>query len=366
MGSAAAAHLASRGLRVLGLEQFGPAHERGASTGRSRIIRKAYFEDPAYVPLLARAYELWRALEVESASDVLRITGMLMLGPPESAMLQGAAASARLHGLDLEELAPEAARERFPAVRVRDGEAALFEPEAGFVRPEAAVAAHLAVARARGADLRFDAPVAGWDATADGVRVTLADGQRVTAGRLVLCLGPWFDARAAELGVEVRVQRNVQAWFRADHERFRVGNLPVFFVDRSDYPAPFYGFPDFGDGIKAAFHGHGETTSPESLRRNADVAELERLRLALDELLPGAGGPVRDAKVCMYSLTPDEHFVIDAHGELPNVIVAGGFSGHGFKFCSVVGEIVADLVERGESRHDIGFLSARRFAGAVP
>lgn len=363
MGSAVVAHAARRGLRVLGLEQFEPGHAFGASTGRSRIIRKAYFEDAAYVPLLLRAYELWRELEAQTGSGVLRITGMLMLGDTTSAALAGTRRSAALHALPIEELSVSGVAARFPMVRMRPGEIALVEHDAGFVRPEEAIRAHLAVARARGATLRFGTSVSGWDASENGlVTVTLAGGERYTARTLALCMGPWFVHAAAALGVQLRVQRNVQAWFRPADARFALGTLPIFFVDRPDFPRQLYGFPDMGDGVKAAFHGYGETTTPEGLRRDVSDAEIARLRAALHDVLPGAAGALESSKVCMYALTPDEHFIIAPHPQSTNVVVAGGFSGHGFKFCSVVGEIVADLIERGESRHAIDFLSPKRFA----
>lgn len=364
MGSAVAAQAAERGLHVLGLEQFEPLHDRGASTGESRLIRKAYFEDPAYVPIVLRAYELWRELEAKTGVDILRITGILMLGEPDSRTLVGARQSAQLHDLVLEELSRDDVRERYPMVSIRPGESAIFEPDAGFVRPEAAIKAHLDVARAHGARLRFGARVSGWEPIGDdGVAVTLAGSETIGARKLALCMGPWFVEQAAALGVQLRVQRNVQGWFRPADARFALGRSPAFFGDRRDYPEFLYAFPDLGNGVKAAFHSYGETTTPDALRREVSDAEVEELRRALDDLLPGAGGEMLAAKVCMYSLTPDEHFVIAPHPDAANVVVAGGFSGHGYKFCSVVGEIVADLLERGESRHDIGFLSPRRFAG---
>jgi sarcosine oxidase len=234
------------------------------------------------------------------------------------------------------------------------------------VRPEVAIQAHLDVARAHGAALHFGANVSSWEAIGDErVDVTLADGTRYSARSLALCLGPWFVEHAAALGVALRVQRNVQAWFGPADARFAVGTLPAFFVDRPEYPRQMYGFPDIGDGVKLAFHGYGEMTRPAALRRDVDAEEIDEIRAALHDFLPGVGGTLLAAKVCMYSLTPDEHFVLAPHPEAANVIVAGGFSGHGYKFCSVIGEIVTDLLERGTSRHDIAFLSPKRFADVL-
>ena len=363
MGSAVAAHAAQRGLRVLGLEQFDAVHDHGASSGESRLIRKAYFEDPAYVPMLLRAYELWRDLEARTGIDIMTITGILMVGEPDSEVLVGAQRSAQLHGLALEKLSRNDVCDRYPMVKMRAGEVAIFEADAGFVRPEAAIEAHLEVARAHGATLRFGARVSGWETAGDdGVNLTLTDGETVSARKLALCIGPWFVQHAAALGVQLRIQRNVQAWFRPADERFALGTLPAFFCKRPEYPTHMYGFPDVGNGVKAAFHGYGETTTPDALRRDVTDEEIEELRRALNNLLPESGGELLSVKACMYSLTPDEHFVISPQPHSANVVVAGGFSGHGYKFCSVVGEIVADLIENGQSRHDIAFLSPRRFA----
>lgn len=362
MGSAIAANAARRGLLVLGLEQFTPVHDLGASTGRSRIIRKAYFEDPAYVPLLIRAYELWRELEAHTGIEVMQLPGVLMVGQPDSPLLTGARISATLHDLRLEDLSAKEVHERFPMTRLIQGEVAVFEPEAGFIRPEAAIEAHLRVAKGHGATLKFGSRVSDWVVLGDDlINVVVETGACFKTRKLVLSIGPWFVDYAAAIGVQLRVQRNVQAWFRADDASFSLQSLPAFFVDRPYFPQRMYGFPNIGGGVKVAFHGHGETTAPSSLRRDVEPDEIDELRLALLDWLPGVHGELLAAKVCMYSLTPDEHFVIAPHPEAANVIVAGGFSGHGYKFCTVVGEIVSDLVERGTSRHDIEFLSPLRF-----
>ena len=213
MGSAAAAHLAARGQRVLGLERFGPAHDRGSSHGGSRIIRQSYFEDPAYVPLLLRAYELWRELEADSGADLMTLTGGLYFGRPDSPTVAGSLRSSRQWDLPHELLDAAEIRRRFPTMTPADDEVGLYEADAGLVRPEATVAAHLALAGQRGADLRFDEPVLDWSTTADGVRVTTAAGT-YTAGRLVICPGAWAPELLADLGVPLTVERQVLYWFR--------------------------------------------------------------------------------------------------------------------------------------------------------
>ena len=367
MGSAAAAHLAARGKRVLGLEQFTPAHDRGSSHGNSRIIRQAYAEDPAYVPLVLRAYELWRALEKESDEPLYVRTGGLMVGRTESELVLGALRSAREHGLKHEMLSAKDIERRFPATAPRDDEVALFEAPAGVLFPEACIRAYLKRATASGAELYFETSVASWRSRAGGVEVTLAGGQRYEAQSLVMCAGAWMPAVAADLHLPLRVERNVMHWFApASHlELFGPDRLPIYILDRGQQHM-LYGFPDVEyAGIKAAFHHSQIYTTPEELDRNVANSEVETLRASLAQWLPQGTGRHLASAVCMYTLTPDLHFVIGHHPDDPNVVIAGGFSGHGFKFCSVVGEVLADLVIDGVTRHPIELFSPLRFRTAA-
>jgi sarcosine oxidase len=364
IGSAIAAQCAERGARVLGLEQFGPAHDRGSSHGKSRMIRQAYFEDAAYVPLVLRSYELWRELERKTAEELLRITGVLSAGRADSEIVAGTKRSAAEHGLRLETLSREQVRERYPSVRLLPDEEALFEPDGGVLDPERAVGAHLKLAQASGAHLQFQTSMQRWEANERSVTIDLDNGPRLSAKTLVLSLGPWFQETMATLGVPIRVQRNVQAWFSPNAGSFEAGRFPAFLVDRAGLPAPLYGFPDFGDGVKAAFHGFGQLTAAGELDREIDQPrDVDPIARAMEEWMPGAAAIFREAKPCMYSLTPDGNFVVDRHPHFPNVILCGGFSGHGFKFAPVIGEIAADLALDGGSRHAIDFLSLKRFAG---
>lgn len=368
IGSAIAAHCAGRGASVLGLEQFGPAHDRGASHGRTRMIRQAYFEDAAYVPLVLRSYELWRELEEKTAAQLLRITGVLSVGPADSEIIAGTKRSAAQHGLQVEALGREQVQDRYPSLRLLSDEEALFEPDGGVLDPEGAVRVHVKVAEAAGAHLRFQTSMHRWEAHDRGVTIHLHDGKRLSARTLVLSLGPWFQETMATLGVPLRVQRNVQAWFSPSVASYAAGSFPAFLLDRVGLPAPLYGFPDFGDGLKAAFHGFGQITGADDLDREIDQGrDVAPIAHAMEEWMPGATATFREAKPCMYSLTPDSNFVIDRHPQFSNVIVCGGFSGHGFKFAPVIGEIAADLALNSGSRHRIDFLSLKRFAtsGAV-
>jgi sarcosine oxidase len=362
MGSAIAAHCAARGASVIGLEQFQPVHDLGASHGKSRMIRKAYFEDPAYVPLVLRAYELWRKLERDSGEEILRLTGVLSVGEESSEIIAGTRRAAKDHGLALESLSRGEVKARYPTLELLKDEAAIFEPDGGVLNPERAVAAHLQMARAKRAELRFGVAMESWEASGSGFELRLSDEAKVTANKLVLALGPWFQEALESLGVRIRVQRNVQAWFSPATKAYDASRFPGFLLDRRGLAAPLYGFPDFGDGIKAAYHGLGDLTDAQHVDRTVNLArDVEPIVRELERWMPGAAGTFLEAKPCMYTLTPDGNFVIDRHPKHAGVTLCGGFSGHGFKFAPVIGEIGADLALDGGSRHEIEFLSLRRF-----
>jgi sarcosine oxidase len=362
MGSAVLARSAMRGARAVGVEQFTLRHDLGASSGKSRIIRKAYFEDAAYVPLLFRAYDLWREVEQLTGTELLRTTGLLLAGVEDSDAIAGSQAAARAYGLNVEVLTARDMRAIYPRLNVRDDEVGVYEREGGVVFPEAAVDAHLKLAETHGATIIVQTAVTSWSAGVDDVvRLCLSDGSTVEARSAVFTLGPWFAQEMKRLGVPLTVQRNVQVWFEPDSPAWDVARFPAFLIERPDQPV-LYGFPDMGDGVKAAFHAFGEATEPDALRRAVDDADIVPVARALEAWMPGAATRLRFAKACMYSLTPDRHFVIDVHPDHGNVVVCGGFSGHGFKFASVIGEIGAQLALDGATPHNIGFLSLARFA----
>jgi sarcosine oxidase len=362
IGSAIAFQCAARGASVIGFEQFGPAHDRGASHGKSRMIRKAYFEDAAYVPLVLRSYELWRALERETGQKLLRITGVLSAGQENSEIISGTKRAAAQHDLPIKVWNRQQVQERYPSLQILPDEVGLFEPDGGVLDPEGAVRAHLKAARAAGADLRFETTMQSWEATDKGIRLLLKDGTQLSAKSLVLSLGPWFKETLKGLNVSLRVQRNVQAWFSPRTNDYDTDRFPAFLLDRKGLPAPLYGFPDFGDGLKAAFHGLGQLTTADEVDRDVDMArDVTPIVQALEQWMPGAAATYCEATPCMYSLTPDGNFVIDRHPAHANVILCGGFSGHGFKFAPVIGEIAADLVLESGSQHQIDFLSLKRF-----
>lgn len=364
MGSAAAYQLAGRGKRVLGLERYSPPHEWGSSHGRSRIIRQAYFEDPAYVPLLLRAYDLWEQAERDSREEILTVTGGLMIGHPDSALVEGSRQSADEHNLPYEMLdAPEIER-RFPTFEPPPDTVALYEERAGFVRPETSISAHLELAARRGADLRFGETVRSWSASSfvEGVTVETASGT-YEAERLVISAGSWAPELLSDLRLPLEVTRQILFWFKPkDIEPFRPENFPVYIWEPQDGNT-FYGIPahDGEQGVKATFFRADSTPcTPETIDRKVTKADVEFVREYIGCYLPQLNGELLQAQTCMYTNTPDLHFVLAPHPKYPQITVAAGFSGHGYKMASVVGEILADLAMDGETKHPIDLFSPTR------
>ncbi len=361
MGSAAAAALASRGVRVLGIEQFQAVHDRGSSHGDSRIVRMAYFEHPDYVPLLRRAYDGWAALEQACGRRLITWSGALMIGRPDSAVVAGTLASAEAWDLPHELLDATSMADRFGQFRLDADEVAVYERAAGAVDPEAAIRAFHEQARSMGADLRFESMVDGWEVTGDGVAVRF--GQDVAAAQhLVVASGPWA-ARLLGAGFPLSPERTVTYHVEpVDHrDTFGPDRFPTFVWEMTPGDA-FFGVADVGRGApKVGFHNRGRPTDPDDVDRDVAPDEVAAMRAVLAERIPALQGRCV-ATTCMYTMTPDEHFVI---GHLPGsdgiVAVAAGFSGHGFKFSPVVGEILADLAVDGGTDLPIALFSPTRF-----
>jgi len=369
MGSATAFQLASRGQRVLGLDQFTPPHPHGSSHGESRVIRQAYFEHPAYVPLLLRAYELWRDLEKLAGRALLTVTGGLMLGREDSDVVSGSRRSARAHGLPHELLDAPEIRRRFPPFHPEPGTVALYERNAGFLRVEECVRAHLQLATARGAELKFGAVVTEWSIRGDRVRVKTSGGE-LEAGQLVICAGPWLVTLLAELKLPLVVERQVQLWFEPINGvgEFLPEKFPVWIWQTNDGLNP-YGLPAMGGpggGVKTAIHHGGRNTrcTPETVDREVTAAEIEQARRCLAGRIPSLAGRCLEAVTCLYTNTPDNHFVVDRHPQAPQVIVVSPCSGHGFKFCPVIGELVADMVQAGIQKPPLDLFRIDRFPAA--
>lgn len=365
MGSAAAHQLAARGHRVLGLEQFSPPHDRGSSHGETRVVRQAYFEHPGYVPLLQRAYQLWGELEQATGTSLLHLCGGLMMGTPDSAVVAGSLRSAREHGLPHQLLHAADIRRRWPAFQLDSDAIGLFEQTAGFVCCEDAVRAHLAAAAQAGAALHYHEPVLSWRAEGDHVSVTTAR-ETYQAERLVITPGPWAPALLTDMGLPISVERQVLLWFQPQSGVAAYGEEQFPIYIRQERPGvESYGFPALNGpdgGMKAAFFHSPvrEVVTPESVDRTIRQEDIASLRATLRRFFPDLDGPFLRGTVCLYSMTPDQHFVIGAHPQHANVIVAAGFSGHGFKFCPVIGEILADLACDGRTRHEIGMFSPLR------
>jgi len=366
MGSAAAYHLAARGARVLALEQFAIPHDFGSSHGLSRIIRLAYWEHPDYVPLVLRAYALWRQLEEASEQRLLVVTGSIDAGAAASANVAGARAACARFGLPYEELDSTAVTARFAGYRLPADAVAIYQADGGFLRPEACISAHVALARRHGAEIREHERVLEWDAGDRRIRLRTTGGE-YSGARLVLTAGPWTGALLRGAAPALVPERQVMLWTQPLRPAlFRVGVFPVFYVNLPG--GPFYGFPSHDDrGFKIGrYHHRGEAVDPDAMDRACHPEDEAVLRDGIRRYFPAADGPTLGMATCLFTNTPDEHFLIDRLADAPHVSVAAGFSGHGFKFCSVLGEILASLALDGGTRHDISLFALSRLPLASP
>ena len=377
MGSATAYQLAKRGAHVLGLEAFTAAHELGSSGGLTRIIRLAYFEHPAYVPLLKAAWDLWPEIEREANDHLLEVTGGLYIGRHGSEVLDGSLLSARQHGLEHELLDADESRSRFPAIEIDDDMETLHEPLAGALFAQRCIAAHLRLAIRRGAELHFEELVTGWTLDArgsGGVTVTTTRGT-YTAARIVVSVGAWLPKLMPDLRIPFVVERNALFWFEpaARPEIFARDRLPVWIIELDSEHA-FYGFPTLPEqpaaegvaatpeqGVKVARHHGGRPVDPDTIDRVANDDDESVVRGFVRRHMPLADGRLLDSRVCMYTNTPDENFVLGLDPRDARVVIASPCSGHGFKFSNIVGRICAELALYGQTDFDIGFLSPTRF-----
>jgi sarcosine oxidase len=366
MGSAAVYHLARRGLRVLGIERYNIPHEMGSSHGLTRIIRLAYYEHPDYVPLLRRAYELWRQLENTVQERLLIITGSIDASPVNGAVFTSSKASCDIHHLPHEVLDHQELNARFPGYRLPAGIMALYQPDGGFLLPERCIVAHIMAAQELGAEVHGQERVLGWKAKGQGVEVR-TDRGRYSADKLVICAGAWGPKLVPELATLAVPERQVLGWFQPTRPAlFRVQTFPVFNMAVEE--GHYYGFPIYGiPGFKVGrYHHLEERVDPDQMDRAAHREDEDVLRRFTARYFPDAAGPTMSLKTCLFTNTPDEHFILDLHPTLPQVCIAAGFSGHGFKFCSVVGEIMADLAQTGRSRHHLELFRLQRFQEASP
>jgi len=347
MGAHTVQQLAARGLSVIGLERFGPLHDRGSSHGDSRLIRLGYFEDPAYVPLLRRAYANWRSLEAQSREALLTITGVLQIGAPDSTVVSGVLESCRLHGIAHELLDADAVHRRFPAFGMRPGDAAVFEPEGGFLRPERAITAALKLAGADGAVLRFNERVTAIEPDDGGVTI-VSDTGRYRARKVVVAAGSYVAGLLSALAPYARPIKQVVGWYPSrDRLATELGRMPGFLVDEGE-GGTWFGFPDLGEGVKTGKHHHFfEVIDPEAPNPPVNDADRAVNDDFMARRMPGVVPTGTHFITCRYTMLPGEDFLLDFLPGESRIVVGSPCSGHGFKFASVVGEILADLAVEG-------------------
>lgn len=368
MGSATCYYLAKSGVNVLGIEQFSIPHEQGSHAGQSRIIRKAYFEHPDYVPLLERAYNNWKQLESETGTQLYFPTGLLYAGKPDGVLIQGVKESAKQYNIQVDAVSPQEGRNKFPQFQIPADFEILFEPDAGLLTPERCILSFKDQAIKAGATIHTQEQLIGWKEEPGNVTVT-TNKNMYTCAKLILTTGAWTANMATMLHKQLTVTRQVVAWANPQQgENFALGNFPCWLIDDAQQPGMYYGFPilpakqfDGPVGLKAAYHYPGQPADVNQVNRTITKTEETELMESIRQYIPEGFTEVHVSKTCLYTNTPDENFIIDLLPNQQNVLVAGGFSGHGFKFAAVVGEVLSELALQGETKLPIGFLSAKRF-----
>lgn len=362
MGASACYQLARRGVRVLGLERYNLPHGMGSAAGHSRMIRLAYFEHPDYVPLLRRSYALWEELQAELGREVIKITGGVYLGPPGAEVLEGSLRSVRQYDIPHELLDAAEAAKRFPQFRVPEDYHCLHDHRAGLVLPERAVAGYAELAMRKGAELHGQEPVLSWEP--DGNDVIVRTGKaEYSAAKVLFCGGAWTDKLVRDLGVPLTVTRQPLVWvWPTEPALFELGRMPVWILEHRD-GSNHYGFPMLPDnpGFKLASHRRTAPTDPDSVDRGVHNGDEQAVRHVLRDHIPAADGPLLSVSICMYTNSPDHQFIVDRHPRHRHVTIACGFSGHGFKCASGLGEVLAELTLDGRSSLPVEFLGLRRF-----
>jgi len=368
MGSSACYHLAKRGYSVLGIEQFDIPHEHGSHTGQSRVIRKAYFEHPDYVPLLNRAYENWSSIEAESGVDLYYKTGLLYFGKPDHLLIKGVLESSSLYDIELQKIRKQKLMDDYPQFAIPEDYEAYIEPDAGLVTPERSILTYVERSINYGAHINTNEKVLSWSSESESIEVKTSKGV-YSCKKLVVSTGSWLKKVVSGLLPEIHVTRQLMAWvIPKSWDKFTLGNFPCWTVADHENKGIFYGFPildagKFGSpiGLKLAHHYHGAKQDPDNVDRKLEGKEEDVLISFMDRFLPEGYQSTHLTKSCLYTNTSDEHFIIDVLPSNENVVVAGGFSGHGFKFASVIGEALADLAIAGKSDLPIEFLGLHRF-----
>jgi len=369
-GSATCYYLAKQGLNVLGLEQFDIPHELGSHAGQSRIIRKAYFEHPDYVPLLQRAYQNWKSLEDESRAQLYFKTGLLYFGKSDSPLIKGLRESAQKYSIEVNDLTAKQLSTQFPQFDIPEGYDRLIEPDAGFVTPERAILLYTERALQNGASIHTKEKTLAWDKSANVITVK-TNKDTYQCNKLIITVGPWAGKVIPDLTKNLNVTRQMVAWVKPKKwQPFELGNFPCWTIADDARPGIYYGFPilntaKFGGpiGLKLAHHTPGAISDPDTVNRIPLEEDESNLVSALNKFIPDGYESTHVMKTCLYTNTPDENFILDfLPGYDKDVVVASGFSGHGFKFASVVGEILSDMAVKGNTSQPIGFLNVKRFS----
>ncbi len=359
VGSATLHSLASAGVNVVGIDRYYPPHDKGSSHGQSRIIRQAYFEHPDYVPLLHEAYRGWIELQEQTDQKLLHQVGLLQVGPVDGFLIPGVLASAAAHQLPLERISGDAIQNCFPGFRAEREMVGLFEKQAGYLLVEESIQAYLDCAQRAGAKIHIHSDPAHWQSNGKTIRVE--SGTEVfCADRLVITTGSWSGHLLNSLGIELRVVRKHVYWIANESAKYRDGSPVFFFETPRGY---FYGFPQLDHrGIKVANHQGGEeVTNPDLLNTSVDPEDQNRIHEFLRKFVPDISEKVTDHQVCMYTRSPDGHFIVDRHPEYSHVVFAAGLSGHGFKFAPALARAIADIISDKELKLPIDFLSTARF-----
>ncbi len=361
-GSAAVYHLSKNNIKVCGIDRFVPPHAFGSSHGQSRIIRQAYHESPMYVPLVMEAYELWNELENASSKKLLLKTGGLILGNEDSMVIKGARLSAETHNVPYEYLYNKEITKRFPALKPTEDTVAVVEQSAGILFPEECIKANLKLANDNGALLLFGEAVQSINIKNNYVEVVTNKGIYETE-KLIVSVGAWLNDLLPELKLPLNIKRQVLFWFKNDDKQMQQfiqpEHLPIFIWEHNS-PHIFYGFPDLGNGIKIAPHHEGQLIHPDLLSKEVYEDEIQQMKNILDKYF-NVDAKFSSSDVCMYTNTPDEHFIIDYYPSNKNIIVASPCSGHGFKFSSAIGKMLSDMALEKQLSFDISPFSINRF-----
>ena len=359
MGSSVGYSLSKRGFRTLNMERFGLNHDRGSSHGETRIFRLAYFEDTRYVPLLRRALESWQELQRLSDMKLFQRTGGLMVGLPGGELLTGVMKSALADALPHRVLSSRETTDEFPAFKLGEEYSAVHDPNAGILFSQRCLSAFVKLAKEQGGEFRFNEAVIGWEKKTGEFEVRTSR-ERYTAEKVVVCAGAWTGKMLGGV-IPLQVERQVLFWFDpGGRASFSPERMPVFIMEEGGHHY-FYGIPDVGDGVKVARHHEGDTVDPDSVDREVHESDLLPVADFVKGHLPSANPLPRASSVCMYTNTPDRNFVVDFHPDDEGLVLVSACSGHGFKFASVMGEVAADLVAEGRTKHDISFLNLGRF-----